>query len=150
MPKIHQKHLIRLVFFICSMVGLSAISVADDGFDPQHKVVIQISSADPVIQKMALNNAVNLQKHYGMDNVKVEIVAYGPGLSVLTEKNQQHERVASLAQEDIRFSACANTMSGIKRKTGKEPVLVKGVKIVPAGVARIVELQEQGYRYIRP
>ena len=45
----------------------------------KQKVVIQVSTADPLTQKIALNNAVNVQKALGMDNVDVEIVAYGPG-----------------------------------------------------------------------
>jgi intracellular sulfur oxidation DsrE/DsrF family protein len=116
----------------------------------EHKLVIQVSTADAKTQKIAVNNAVNVQKAYGVDNVDVEIVAYGPGLSLLTTKSPQAERIASLAMQNIRFSACANTMAGIKKKTGKEPQLVQGVKVVPAGVGRIVELEEQGYAYIRP
>ncbi len=90
--------------------------------------MIQVSSNDPLTQKIALNNAVNLQKHYGMDNIAIEIVA----------------------MQDITFSACANTMKKITKKKGKKPVLLEGVGIVPAGVARIIELQEQGYSYVRP
>jgi len=115
-----------------------------------HKVVIQVSTDDPRTQKIALNNAVNLQKLYGIDNIKIEIVAYGPGLGLLTTKSKQADRVKSLAVQDITFSACKNTMNKVKRKTGKMPVLLEGVGKVKAGVARIIELQEQGYAYIRP
>lgn len=115
-----------------------------------HKVVIQVSSADALIQKIALNNAVNLQKHYGVDNVKIEIVAYGPGLSLLTKKNKNSKRVESLAVQEITFSACGNTIKKVTKKKGKKPVLTEGVKVVAAGVARIIELQEKGYSYIRP
>ena len=113
-------------------------------------MVIQVSTDDPRTQKIALNNAVNLQKLYGIDNVKIEIVAYGPGLGLLTTKSKQADRVKSLAVQEITFSACHNTMKGAKRKTGKMPVLLEGVGMVTAGVARIIELQEQGYAYIRP
>jgi len=115
-----------------------------------HKVVIQVSTDDPRTQKIALNNAVNLQKLYGIDNIKIEIVAYGPGLGLLTTKSKQADRVKSLAVQEITFSACHNTMKGVKRKTGKMPVLLEGVGMVKAGVARIIELQEQGYAYVRP
>ncbi len=85
-----------------------------------------------------------------MDNVRVEIVAYGPGLSMLVGGGKQSQRVESLAMQDIVFSACANTMSRIEKKEGKPVVLSKGVQVVQAGVARIVELQDEGYRYVRP
>lgn len=115
-----------------------------------HKLMIQVSTDDPRTQKIALNNAVNIQKLYGIDNVTVEIVAYGPGLGLLTKKNPQADRVASLAMQDITFSACMNTMKKVEKKTGKLPVLTDGVQTVTAGVARIIELHEDGYTYIRP
>lgn len=118
--------------------------------DAMHKIVIQVSTNDPLTQKIALNNAVNLQKHYGVDNVAVEIVAYGPGLGLLTKKSEQADRVESLAMQDITFSACGNTMKNVAKKSGKMPGLLEGVQEVPAGVARIMELQEQGYAYVRP
>ncbi|MBF0264348.1 MAG: DsrE family protein [Gammaproteobacteria bacterium] len=126
---------------------LSSYSIAED---VKHRVVIQVSTDDPRTQKIALNNAVNVQKLYGMDAVEIEIVAYGPGLGLLTKKSKQAKRVESLATQDIQFSACGNTMSKIEKKTGKKPSLLSGVTVVNAGVARIMELQEQGYSYIRP
>ena len=118
--------------------------------DVAHKLVIQVSTDDPRTQTIALNNAVNLQKHYGIDNIVIEIVAYGPGLGLLTAASKQAERVESLALQDIAFSACGNTMNKVAAKTGKMPVLLDGVGQVTAGVARILELQQQGYAYIRP
>ena len=115
-----------------------------------HKLVIQVSTDDVRTQKMALNNAVNLQKLYGLDNVIIEIVAYGPGLNLLTQDSAVVSRVESLVLQDITFSACQNTMDVQKKKTGLLPVLLDGVTMVNAGVARIMELQEQGYAYIRP
>ena len=141
------KSLLAVVSFILLMGSASA-----DMMMAEHKVVIQVSSADAKIQKIALNNAVNVQKHYGPGEVDVEIVAYGPGLSIFTQskKNKNAKRVASLAMSDITFSACNNTMKKIAKKKGKMPKLIKGVKVVPAGVVRIMTLQEKGYAYIRP
>lgn len=118
--------------------------------DARHKVVIQVSTDDARTQTIALNNAVNLQKEFGVDNVEVEVVAYGPGLSMLIASSPQSQRVTSLSKQDVVFSACGNTMKRIEKKDGKAVVLSEGVRVVPAGVARIVELQEQGYSYIRP
>jgi intracellular sulfur oxidation DsrE/DsrF family protein len=38
----------------------------------------------------------------------------------------------------------------MEKKEGKELVLVSEAKQVPSGVVRLMELQEQGYSYIRP
>ncbi len=51
--------------------------------------------------------------------------------------------------QDITFSACGNTMKKVASKTGNMPKLLEGVGQVTAGVARIMELQQQGYAYIR-
>ena len=125
-------------------------AMADMG--AKHKVVIQVSTADAKTQTIALNNAVNVMKHFAPGEATVEIVAYGPGLSILTngKKNKNAKRVASLAMSDITFSACGNTMKKIAKKKGKTPKLVAGVKVVPAGVIRIMELQSNGYAYVRP
>ncbi|NYT52479.1 MAG: DsrE family protein [Candidatus Vesicomyosocius endoextente] len=114
------------------------------------KYVIQISTDDTRTQNIVLNNAVNLQKYYGIDNVDIEIVAYGPGLSILTQSNENSDRVESMIMNNITFNACHNTMKAIKRKKGKFPTLVEGVNIVTSGVVRIGNLQQQGYSYIRP
>lgn len=141
--------LMSLVLGMFLVLGAAQSSFAADS-GKKHKVVIQVSTDDARTQKIALNNAVNLQKLLGIDNVDIEIVAYGPGLGLLTTKSKEAKRVKSLALQDITFSACGNTMKKVEKKTGKTPQLTEGVKKVEAGVARIMELQEQGYSYIRP
>ncbi len=116
----------------------------------KHKVVIQVSTSDPKTQQIALNNAVNLQRIYGLDDIRIEIVAYGPGLSLMTSKSHQAKRVKSLAQSNIIFSACGNTMKKVAKRLGHMPKLIKGVRVVKSGVNRIMILQEKGYSYIRP
>ena len=112
-------------------------------------LVIQVSTDDPRTQMIALNNAVNVQK--AIPGAVVEIVAYGPGLGMLTGKSKQKDRIASMSlSEGISFSACGNTMKKMSKKSGKMPALIDGVKVVPAGVTRIMELQANGYSYVRP
>lgn len=136
-----------LVFAMITLFVGSAMAETQEG---EHKVVIQVSDDDPRSQAIAMNNAVNLQKHYGMDNVKVEIVAYGPGLTLLVAGGKHSQRVESLVKQDITFSACGNTIARVEKQDGAPVVLSNGVQVVPTGVARILELQEQGYGYIRP
>jgi len=115
----------------------------------EHKLVIQISTDDLRVQQTALSNIVNLQKHYGMDNIEIELVAFGPGLRMLTPQSTLAPRIASLAMQEVTFTACKNTMLTIKEKTGFMPKLIEGVTITQAGVARIIELQEHDYSYVK-
>jgi intracellular sulfur oxidation DsrE/DsrF family protein len=139
-----------LIYIVSLCVLLSnPVFAEDDFFNPTHKVVIQVNSGDSQTQHIALNNAINLQKAYGIDDVTVEVVAYGPGLSLYTNSSAS-ERVPSLAMQNITFSLCSNTLEKMTQKLGETPELVEGVGMVPFGVVRIVELQEQGYAYVRP
>jgi intracellular sulfur oxidation DsrE/DsrF family protein len=114
----------------------------------EHFAVFHISSGDDFAQKLVLNNAQNLANFYGPDKVKIEIVAYGPGLRSLFRENIYSKRIQRMAQQEgITFSACANTMKNMGRG---EPTLNKVAKVVPGGVVRIMELQEAGWSYIRP
>ena len=140
---------INLIASLAIVLLSAAAIVANAGWET-HKLVIQVSTDDERTQQMAMNNAINVQKELGMDNVIIEIVAYGPGLSMLTANNPASERVPNLAMQDIVFTACGNTMDTIERATGEKVVLVEGVNIVQAGVVRIMELQEQGYAYVHP
>ncbi len=136
--------------FLGILLLLNACATAPQS-DGVHRVVIQMSTDDPRAQTIALNNAINLQKKYGAGNLQVEIVAYGPGISLILPSGKQARRVKNLAtHNEFSFSACNNTLDKIRRRTGKTPRLIEGVNTVPMGVARVVELQEQGYSYIRP
>lgn len=115
-----------------------------------HKVVIQISNDNAKQHELALSNTVNLQTHYGIDNVIIEVVAFGPGISILTKKSALSQRIESLSMQEVTFYACTITLNALEAKAGKKVELSKGVKSTPSGVARIVELQEQGFSYLRP
>ena len=114
------------------------------------KVVLQISDPNPFKQKLVLNVANNLIKHYGQDLVDIEIVAFGPGLRLLFADNANKGRVNSLADRGVRFSACANTTRNMGKMLGAPPVLNSKAVTVSAGVVRIVDLVKQGYTLIKP
>ena len=54
----------------------------------KQKVVFQVSDNDPAKWTLALNNARNVQQDLGAQNVQIEIVAYGPGLSMLRSESK--------------------------------------------------------------
>lgn len=133
------------LLLVCTLQYLYA---ADEPI--HHRLVIQVNKDDPDAQDHILSNIVNLQKHYGLDNIEIEVVAYGPGLWLVTDKSKLAKRVASLMLQNVTFTACGNTMDTIEASTGKRPTLLDGVGIFPAGIARIMELQEKGWSYLSP
>ena len=51
---------------------------------------------------------------------------------------------------NVAFVACGNTRIAMQKAEGKEVPLVSRAKVVKAGVVRLMELQEQGWSYVRP
>ena len=110
-----------------------------------------MADGDEESQAGVLNVANNLIKHYGgPDFVDIEIVAYGPGLSLLFPDSADQERISSLLTSGVRFVACLNTVESIERATGKRPDLIPEAVRVQTGVARLVERAQQGFVVIRP
>ncbi|OOY31757.1 DsrE family protein [Thioclava sp. F36-6] len=119
------------------------------------KIAIQVNSADPQVMNMALNNALNMIKYYKDqgEDVQIELVTYGPGLNMLrADTSPVKARVEEMAMlgQPIHFRACANTLAAMTKKLGKEPPMVEEAEIVPSGAAYLVDLQRDGYAYLRP
>ena len=148
--------LIASTLALCLVFALAPASVAPAKAQAKvHKVAIHVDDRDTKRMNMALNNAQNIRKYYSSkgEKVMIEIVAYGPGLHMLrADTSPVKSRVAamSLADPDLRFSACGNTHRKMSKKAGKQIALVAEAKKVPSGVVRLMELQEQGWSYIRP
>jgi hypothetical protein len=115
--------------------------------DGKAKMVIQVSDNDTGKWNLALNNAKNIQKDLGKASVELEIVVYGPGISMLKAESEVGNRVAEAVESGIKVLACQNTMRG--QKLTKDDMLAS-VGYVPAGVVEILQKQQQGWAYLRP
>ena len=120
-----------------------------------HYLAIHVDENDAQVMNMALNNAANVASYYEAqgDEVVIELVAYGPGLNMFVPgKSPVEDRIStmSLEMENLTFAACENTLKGMAKKAGHEITLMDEANIVPSGVVRLIELQEQDYAYIRP
>jgi len=143
----------RLVMAVLGMFcvfGDAAIADTEDKPFAEKKVVLQISDNDPFKQTLVLNVANNLLKHYGTDQVDVEIVAFGPGLRLLFVDNTNQDRIKGLADNGVRFAACGNTIQGMSKTLGHEPELNPTSVRVAAGVVRIMDLVDDGFQLIKP
>ena len=120
-----------------------------------HKVAIQVNQNDKAVMDLALNNAKNILDYYKAkgETVAIEIVTYGPGLHMLrADTSPVKERIApmSLENPNLAFIACGNTQANQAKAEGKPVTLISEAKVMPSGVVRLMELQKQGYAYIRP
>jgi hypothetical protein len=61
-------------------------------------------------------------------------------------------RIKSMSETmpQLAFSACGNTRENMMRVEAKDIPLIPQARVVKAGAVRLMELQEQGWSYLRP
>ncbi|MEO5698934.1 MAG: DsrE family protein [Casimicrobiaceae bacterium] len=149
----HSRTLIMTLSFVGAfLLGGSLVASAADtatrvAAPVKNRLVIQVSDNDPKKWNLALNNARNVQVDLGEENVEIEIVAYGPGIGMLTKDSEVGARVDDARAKGITVVACENTMHA--QKLTYADMLPK-VGYVPAGVTEIMKKQQQGWAYVRP
>ncbi|WP_193188432.1 DsrE family protein [Nisaea sediminum] len=142
---------------VCALLVLAFFNTASpaSGSEKVRHLAVHVDQDDPKVMNLALNNIQNLKKHYGDkgEKIVIELVAYGPGLHMLrADTSPVKDRIAtmSLENEDLTFSACMNTRKKMAAASGKEVPILSEAQMVPSGVVQLLELQEDGYKYIRP
>jgi len=121
----------------------------------RHKVAIQVNQNDKAVMELALNNVRNITEYYKAkgESVAIEVVTYGPGLHMLrSDSSPVKDRIAPMSLENpsVSFIACGNTQANQSKAEGKPVTLISEAKVVPSGVVRLIELQKQGWAYIKP
>src|SRR6188472_1740955 len=127
-------------------------SVADN---KQHRVVLQVNTNEPATMNLALNNATNVAQYYKDlgEKVAIEVVTFGPGLHMLrddTSPVKARIETLALSTPEISFKACGNTQQNMQKVENKNISLIPQAQVVASGVVRVMELQEQGWTYVRP
>ena len=139
-----------MCLFVTALAAQPSYAAESDKPFADERIVLQISDDDPSKQTLVLNVASNLVKHYGQDKVDVEIVAFGPGLRLMFKDNVNSGRINGLTDSGVKFSACKNTIAKMTKLLGEEPQLNSNATPVTAGVVRIIDLQNQGFKLIKP
>src|ERR1044072_1683231 len=150
-----MRGILRLALAALLLAPLASVSLAAE--QKAHRVAIQVDQNDPQVMNLALNNATNVIEHYRGKNeeVEIDIVTYGPGLHMLRDDTspvkERLKRLKELASpRKGQSSPCNNTKQGMEKTEGKSVPIVSDATIVPSGVVRLMELQEQGWSYVRP
>ena len=121
-----------------------------------HRLVLQVNVNDAATMNLALNNAMNVAQYYKDrdEKVAIEVITFGPGLHMLREDTSPvKSRIKTIKEEnaEISFQACGNTQrKHAARSRSKEIPLIPEATVVKSGVVRVMELQEQGWTYVRP
>jgi uncharacterized protein len=121
----------------------------------QHRLILQVNSNDAAMMNLALNNASNVVQYYKDANqtVSIEVVTFGPGLHMLrddTSPVKARIETLALSTPEIAFKACGNTKENMSKAENKNIAIIPQAQVVSSGVIRIMELQEQGWTYVKP
>jgi intracellular sulfur oxidation DsrE/DsrF family protein len=143
-------------------LSLTAVAADDEGYAPQ-KVVYHVNYYGPKQQEGALRNVQNHINAVGADNVEVQVVMHGNGVSLLlppdevegtkmkegNATDEMQARIAGLKEQGVEFKICANTLKG--REVELAALYDADAEdVVPSGVAELSKLQGQGFTYIKP
>jgi intracellular sulfur oxidation DsrE/DsrF family protein len=147
------------LFVFGAALALAAFMTAQNGTEAQearmHRVVIQVTENDEGAMNRALGNARNAYEYYSErgEDLTVEIVTYGPGITMLREDTSPVKDAIVETQAlvpNLTLSMCNNSKEGAERREGITITPVQGTQVVPAGIVRVMELQEDGYVYAKP
>ena len=138
-----MKNLPILFILVFSMISIGALAQKKPN---NHKIVFQFTNAVDTLQQKAFANQLNnLTMHW--PNAKYEVVIYNMGLEFLMPTKSKHiATIKALHAKGVRFVVCENSMKS--RKITKDQFIPEA-EYVPAGIAEIVEKQEQGWSYIK-
>jgi len=150
-----RKSIALFVLVLGTLVAAGQPANAAEG-GKAHRIAIQVDVNDPAVMNLALNNAANVVSYFKGrgEDAKVEIVAYGPGLNMLrADTSPVKDRIRQMSEHNgsaMKFSACGNTKAAMEKSEGKTIPIINQATVVPSGVVRLMELQEQGWSYLRP
>ncbi len=132
-----------------SLLGFNAFAAGK-----VHQVVFHVDQNNPKVMNLTLNNVQNMRNYYKKagEEVIIEVVVNGPGIFMYDESSPVKARIETMSLEasNVKFSGCSISKQKIGKKTGKELKMLSEVQMIPSGVVRLVELQEDGFAYIRP
>lgn len=138
-------------------LGMTQVSVADyvapnithDPFMRQ-QVVYQMNTADVAEQAQTMRYVKNHLATLGKDNGEIQVVVFGPGISLLSSEDEKlNADISALRAQGVKFAVCNNTLKA-KNIDFHQLHQVTEQDIVPSGVVEVVFLQQRGFTYFRP
>lgn len=112
--------------------------------DSVQKVVFQLSSNDTFIQKSLIRQLASLLE--AVAGIRIEVVAHSYGVDLLLEGSAFKKSIETLGRKGVYFLACKNT---ITREKMDKVALLPLTRIIPGGLAHIIQRQSEGWSYIK-
>jgi intracellular sulfur oxidation DsrE/DsrF family protein len=114
-----------------------------------YKAVFHIDLEDDQLFNLCLNNITNTLDALKDTDTDFVLLANGPGVAMLAGETVYlyFERIKQLLDAGVRFQVCNRALE----KFEIEPKdLADGVEIISAGIVGLIDLQNDGFAYIKP
>ncbi|NLX17663.1 MAG: hypothetical protein GXY53_00060 [Desulfobulbus sp.] len=98
---------------------------------------------------IALANISNLLRAIPEKHYDLILLCNGPAVTLLQSDacGPYREEIWQLQQARVSFKVCRNALN---RFNVDPDDLIDGCEIIPAGIVALIELQQDGYAYIKP
>jgi uncharacterized protein len=122
---------------------------AKQKMDAKRQVVFHLDWNQEERLLMALENTKNLFKEIPPQQCTVHMVANGKAVNLFRKDRaaKYASDMEDLHKQGVRFKACRNAMA--KNKVDK-PDMLEVCDVVPAGILELINLQHEGFAYIKP
>lgn len=115
----------------------------------EYKAVFHMDLKDENRLNTGLSNLNNLL--FATHEFTHDLVVVFNGLSVnlMTRENSQPfvERIRELHSKGVRFQVCQNSLNKLQIPADH---LIEECEIIPAGIVALIDLQNNGFSYIKP
>jgi intracellular sulfur oxidation DsrE/DsrF family protein len=139
------------LLMIAALGATGAEATHSKDYGKKHKIFYHLNEAGNAKAIAVLTNIQNHVDTVGWENIEaLELVVHGPALKTFLAKDLEPEvkgKLEKLMAGGMRIDACQITL---KRQKLDVRELLEGLTAVPSGVARVMELQELGYTYVKP
>ena len=114
-----------------------------------YRAVFHVDMDEVKTFSLALANVANLLRAIPEKHYDLVLLFNGPAVTLLQSEEcaQYREEIWQLQQARVSFKVCRNALNHFNVAPEN---LIEGCELVPAGVVTLIELQQDGYAYIKP
>lgn len=113
------------------------------------KVVFHLDLDQPERLVLGMENIKNLFKEVPAELCRVDVVANGKAVTLFRNDKvgERASDMTGLHKLGVRFKMCSNALA---RNKIEKTDLFDVCEIVPAGILELINLQQQGFAYVKP
>ncbi len=114
-----------------------------------YKAVFHVDQNEGSVMNLALANVSNLLKAIPGQEHDLVVLFNGPGVKLVAWDDVVPflELIKDVVTQGVRFQVCRNAMV---RFAISEEQVIDECEVIPAGIVGLIDLQNDGFAYIKP